>query len=207
MLLTDLDAVLGTAVGSAVEVVETVDFLTGHCRDPRVLELVLAVTAEMVVLAGLAPDLAAAAALARARLEDGSAAERFGRMVKALGGPGNFIERPTDAMPAAALVRPVLPEKSGTVAAMDAKAVGLTLVALGGGRKRPQDPIDVSVGLSDFAQIGDTVGSHRPLCVIHARDAASFEQAAARIRAAVEVSDEPPAPRGPIVLERIARRP
>ena len=207
MLLTDLDAVLGTAVGSAVEVVETVDFLTGRYRDPRVLALVLAVTAEMVVLAGLAPDLAAAQVLARARLEDGSAAERFGRMVAALGGPANFIERPMDSMPAAAVVRPVLPEKSGTVAAMDAKAVGLSLVALGGGRTRPQDPIDFSVGLTDFVQIGDSVGSDRPLCVIHARDEASFAQAAARIRAAVRVSDAPPGPQGPIVRERIARRP
>jgi thymidine phosphorylase len=207
MLLTDLDAVLGTAVGSAVEMVEAVDFLTGRHRDPRVLELVLAVTAEMVVLAGVAPDLSTAAALARARLEDGSAAERFGRMVKALGGPGNFIERPMDAMPAATFVRPVLPEKSGTVAAMDAKAIGLALVALGGGRKRPQDPIDLSVGFTDFAQLGDGVGSHRPLCVIHARDEANFNQAAARIRAAVRVSDGPPGPQGPIVRERIARRP
>jgi thymidine phosphorylase len=207
MLLTDLDAVLGTSVGSAVEVVETVDFLTGRYRDPRVLELVLAVTAEMVVLAGRAPDRAAAVTLARTRLADGSAAERFGRMVKALGGPGNFIERPMDAMPAAAVVRPVLPEKSGTVAAMNAKAVGLCLVALGGGRKRPQDPIDLSVGFTDFAQIGDSVGSDRPLCVVHARDEGSFAHAAQRIRAAVRVSDAPPTPQGPIVLERIARRP
>ena len=78
---------------------------------------------------------------------------------------------------------------------------------LGGGRKRPQDPIDFSVGFTDFARIGDSVGSDRPLCVIHARDEASFAQAAARIRAAIRVSDEPPAPQGPIVLERIARRP
>src|SRR5262249_57716995 len=106
-------------------------------------------------------------------LEDGSAGERFGRMVKALGGPANFVERPMDAMPVAAFVRPVLPERSGTVAAMDAKAVGLALVALGGGRKRPQDPIDLSVGFTDFAQLGDSVGSDRPLCVIHAPHAAS----------------------------------
>ena len=207
MLLTDLDTVLGTAVGSAVEVVETVDFLAGRRRDPRVLELVLAVTAEIVVLAGLAPDLPTARTLARARLDDGGAAERFGRMVEALGGPADFMDRPMDYMPAAAVVRPVFPDRDGTVAGMDAKAIGLVLGALGGGRKRPRDPIDFSVGLTDFVQVGDIVGGDRPLCVVHAADEAHFEEAAARIRAAVRVADGVPAPAGPIVLERIAGTP
>jgi thymidine phosphorylase len=206
MLLTDLDAVLGTAVGAAVEVVETVDFLTGRHRDPRVLELVLAVTAEMIVMAGLAPDLAAGEALARARLEDGSAAARFGAMVAALGGPAGFVADPMAHMPAAPVVRPATPARSGIVTGMDAKAVGLALVALGGGRRRPEEPIDLAVGFTAFAQPGDAVGPDRPLCLVHARDAASAEAAADRIRAAVRIGDTAP-PRRPIVLERLTRRP
>ena len=85
MLLSDLSCVLGTSVGNAVAVKETVDFLVGRRRDARVLDLVLSIVAEMVVLAGIEPDLGRARGLAAAKLEDGSAADRFGRMVRALG--------------------------------------------------------------------------------------------------------------------------
>ncbi len=90
MLLTDLNAFVGTAIGAATEVIETVDFLTGRHRDARVSELTLTVTAEMIVLAGLEADIEAARSLAVSRLEDGSAARHFGLMVAALGRPGRF---------------------------------------------------------------------------------------------------------------------
>jgi len=207
MLLTNLDAVLGTSVGSAVEVAETVDFLTGRYQDPRTKELVIEVTADMIRIAGLAPDLVAARALAEARLADGSAAGRFGRMVAALGGPADFMERPGEYLPKAAFVAPCFPQKVGYVAAMIAKDVGLALISLGGGRKKPDDPIDLTVGFTDFCQVGDAVGPDRPLCVIHARNEAEWEDAAARIRAAIRVSDTPPPPLGPIVIDRIERVP
>ncbi|MCP4382787.1 MAG: thymidine phosphorylase, partial [Hyphomicrobiales bacterium] len=207
MLLTDLDAVLGTSVGSAVEVQETVDFLSGACRDPRAKELVVAVTAEMIVLAGVAPDIVEARALAEARLDDGSAAERFDRMIAALGGPADFVARAADILPEAAVIRPVVPETNGYVAGMNAKAVGLALIAIGGGRKRPGDPIDLTVGFTDFCQVGDTVGADRPLCVLHTRNEAEWEEGASRIRAAVEISATEPSRPGPIVIDRIERRP
>ncbi|MCB1496818.1 MAG: thymidine phosphorylase [Bauldia sp.] len=207
MLLTDLNAFVGTAIGAATEVIETVDFLTGRHRDARVAELTLTVTAEMIVLAGLASDIEAARSLAASRLEDGSAAAHFGRMVAALGGPSDFVERPAHYLPAAGFIRPVLADGEGFVAGMNTKEIGLTLVALGGGRKLPEEAIDLSVGVTDFRQIGDAVGADHPLCVIHARDEAEWERAAARVRAAVQISDtQPPAP-GPIIIDRIERRP
>ncbi|MCB1503272.1 MAG: thymidine phosphorylase, partial [Bauldia sp.] len=207
MLLTDLNAVLGTSVGSAVEMQETVDFLAGTYQDPRTKELVIEVTVEMIRIAGLAPDLAAARALAEARLADGSAADRFGRQIAALGGPADFIARPEHYLPKAAVVAPCYPASPGYVAAMNAKGVGLALIALGGGRKKPDDPIDLAVGFTAFCQIGDAVGPDRPLCVIHARNAAEWEDAASRVRAAITVADTAPAPLGPIVIERIERAP
>ncbi len=207
MLLTDLDRVLGTAVGSAVEMVETVDFLTGAYRDPRVEELVLDVTAEMVALAGLAPDVETARAMASTRLADGAAADHFGRMLAMLGGPADFVARPGHYLPAANIVRPLHPAESGFVAGMDARAVGLALIALGGGRRRPDDPIDLTVGFTDFCQVGDQVRGDTPLCTIHARNTAEWEDAAARLRASIRISATPPTPLGPIVVERIARQP
>jgi thymidine phosphorylase len=207
MLLTDLDSVLGTTVGNAVAVAETVDFLTGKRRDRRTLELVLSLTAEMIVLAGLAGDLDAARKLALAKLDDGAAAERFARMISAMGGPADFVDKATAYLPAASVVRPVYAARSGFVSGMNAREIGLTLVALGGGRKRPDETIDLAVGLSEFAEVGAVVDRGRPLCVIHARDDDAYEAAARRVRGAVEVSEQKPRAQGPIVKERLARRP
>ena len=184
---------------------ETVDFLLGRHRDGRVLDLVLSIVAEMAVLAGVERDPAAARRLAQARLEDGSAAERFGRMVEALGGPGDFVEKASAYLPAAPVVRPVLPETAGFVSGMDAGAIGHALVELGGGRKHPEGEIDLSVGFTAFAPVGAEVSRERPLAVVHARDERDFARAAERIRSAVQVRPEPPAAAGPIVKERIAR--
>ena len=207
MLLTDLNAVLGTSVGSAVEMQETVDFLTGRYQDPRTKELVIEVTADMVRIAGVAPDMTAARALAAARLADGSAAERFGRMIAALGGPADFMQRPEHYLPEAAVVAPCYSAAEGYVTAMNAKGVGLALIALGGGRKKPDDPIDLTVGFTEFCQVGDAVGPEKPVCVIHARNQVEWEDAASRVRAAITVADAPPAPLGPIVVDRIERAP
>jgi thymidine phosphorylase len=207
MLVTDLNSVLGTSVGSAVEMVETVDFLSGRYQDPRAKELVIEVTADMIRIAGVAPDMEAARKLAEAKLADGSAAEHFQKMVAALGGPPDFIEQAARHLPQAAVIAPVYPEGEGYVAAMNAKEVGLALIALGGGRKRPDDPIDLTVGFTDFRQIGDEVGPRKALCTIHARNEAEWDEAAGRIRAAITVSPAKPKPLGPIVIERIERHP
>lgn len=207
MLLTDLDCVLGTTVGNAVGVVETVDFLTGRERDPRVLELVLEIVAEMALMAGVVADLDAGRALALARLEDGSGADRFGRMIAALGGPVDLVADPARHLPGAAVVQAVLPEAAGYVAGMDAKEIGLALVGLGGGRKRPDEVIDFGVGITHMAAVGAAVGPDAPLCVVKARTDAEWEAAAARIRAAVRVTDAAPAPLPSIIKEKLRRAP
>jgi thymidine phosphorylase len=190
MLLTDLSSVLGTSVGNAVAVQETVDFLLGRHRDARVLDLVLAIVAEMVALAGIEPDPARARSLGAAKLEDGSAANRFGRMVGALGGPGDFVERAKDYLPTASVVRPVPAETAGFVVGMDAGAIGHALVELGGGRKHPDEKIDLSVGITDIAPIGAAVSPEGRLCVIHARDEDDFDRAARQIRAAMRIESK-----------------
>jgi thymidine phosphorylase len=206
MLLTDLDAVLGTSVGNAVAVGEAIDVLTGRAADPRVLELVLAVTAEMVVMAGLAGHIGVARGLAEARLADGSGAERFERMVAALGGPDDILDPDAGHLPVAPVTRAVEPARKGFVAGMDARAIGHALVAIGGGRTRPDDEIDLAVGVTRVAGIGEAVGPDRPLCVVHARDEAGASLAAERIRKAFRVDDERVTP-GPIVHARLERRP
>jgi thymidine phosphorylase len=199
-LLTDMDEVLGTTAGNALEVRESIDHLTGRSREPRLHEVTIALAAAALVRAKLAPDDEAGRAAAQKALDDGSAAERFGAMVAALGGPSDFVENPD--LPAASVSRPVAPERPGYVTRVDARAVGLVVTGLGGNRRREDDQIDYGVGLADVAPIGAEVGPDRPLAIVHARGDASAVEAATALLAAVHVGPEPPAER-PVLLSRV----
>ena len=202
-LVTDMNQVLGRTAGNALEVREAVDFLSGERRERRLLEIVTALSAELLRLGGLAAgDEEARAAVAKA-LASGAAAERFARMVAALGGPGGIVDAPGAHLPAAPVLLAVAPDSEGFVRAMDTRALGVAVMRLGGGRRRATDAIDPAVGLSDVAAIGEAVGAERPLCRVHARREAEARAAAAAVRAAISVG-EGPAEAPPPVYERIA---
>jgi thymidine phosphorylase len=206
-LLTDMDEVLGTSAGNAVEVLESVDYLTGAAREPRLHEVTLALAASLLVQGGLHPDEDAARAAAQDALDSGAAAERFARMVAELGGPADLLERPSEHLAAAAVRRAVAPERPGVVTGMDCRAVGLVITGLGGNRASEQDRIDPAVGLTEIAPTGAEVGPDRPLAVVHARDEAGADAAEAALRAAVRVGDAAPetVPTRPAVAGRIER--
>ncbi len=191
-LITDMNQVLGHSAGNAVEVTETLDYLTGRHRDSRLHEVVIALCTEMLLLGKLADTPEDARERLTQALDSGRAAEIFGRMVAALGGPADFLERPGDYLPAAAVSHPVLPETSGFVSEIDTRAVGVAVVTLGGGRRRASDSIDYAVGLTGIAGPGAEVGSDRPLAIVHARDEAAAQAAAAEVRAAMRIEDERP---------------
>ena len=195
---------LASAAGNAVEVQNAVDFLTGAHRDKRLEAVTLALASELLVLGGRAESADWAHALAEAALENGQAAEIFQKMVSALGGPADFVESPKKHLPTAKVVRPALPETKGVVASVDTRALGLAVVALGGGRTRAEDSIDHAVGLTALAGIGDEVGPDRPLALVHARDDGAAEAAAAAIRAAYTLG-EPPQDRR-LIYERISSK-
>ena len=202
-LLTDMGQVLGDHVGNALEVHEAIDFLTGRRRETRLAAVTTALAGELLVLGGLARDRAEAAAAVERALGSGAAAERFARMVTALGGPADFVAGAARHLPAAPVQRPVAPIAAGFVTAVDARALGLLLIELGGGRRRAEDAIDTAVGLADVRGVGDAVDAHRPLAVIHARTVAQAEAAAAALRCAVSVGEVAPPAIGSPVLGRI----
>jgi thymidine phosphorylase len=196
-----MNQVLGRSAGNAVEVRESVDHLTGAAHDERLVEVTLALSAELLVLGGVFSDVSGARAAAERALSGGAAAERFSAMVAELGGPSDLVERADAHLRAAPFARAVDPVDAGRVAAVDVRAVGIAVVGLGGGRARETDPVDHSVGFTDVAALGERVGpGERPLAVVHARDEASAERAANELRRAVTVGDgsvEPP----PTVME------
>jgi thymidine phosphorylase len=199
-VLTDMDRVLGRTAGNAVEVREAIDHLTGAAHDERLREVTLALSAELLVLGGVERDARAAYAAAERALDGGAAAERFAAMVRELGGPVELVDAPERCLPAAPIVVPAEPIEAGTVAAVDVRAVGLAVVALGGGRARETDPVDHSVGLTDVAGAGERVGpGQRPLALVHAADEAAAERAAETLRAAYALGDDAPATPSPVI--------
>ncbi|AIN17377.1 thymidine phosphorylase [Yersinia rochesterensis] len=201
-LLTDMNQVLASSAGNAVEVREAVRFLTGEYCNPRLLEVTMALCVEMLLSGGLAQDDADARAKLQTVLDNGKAAEIFGRMVAAQKGPSDFVERYDSYLPAAMLSKPVFTEQSGIITAMDTRALGMAVVSLGGGRRRATDPIDYSVGLTDMARLGATVDGQQPLAVIHANNEDDWQQAADAVRAAITLGDKKPE-ETPVIYRRI----
>ncbi|NEU11984.1 thymidine phosphorylase [Methylobacterium sp. BTF04] len=187
-LVTDMDSPLASAAGNAIEIAYTIDYLTGRAREPAFHAITVELAAEMLVLGGLSPDLAAARGRLVECLETGRATEVFSRMVAALGGPADLVEVPERYLPTAPVVRRIVPEESGFVASVATREIGLAVIALGGGRTRPQDDIDPCVGFTGLPRVGDAVGPDRPLGTIHARDEAAADHAEAALRVAYRIT-------------------
>ncbi|HTE82477.1 MAG TPA: thymidine phosphorylase [Reyranella sp.] len=202
-LITDMDQVLGRDVGNALEVMEAVAYLTGEgTRDPRLHEVVMALAGEMLALGDLAPRIAAGRARAEAALDDGRAAEKFARMVAALGGPDDVLEHPGRYLARAPVIKPCTAARPGHVVGMNAREVGIAVVGLGGGRSHADDAIDPSVGFTEFIDVGTRVRTDSPLCLVHASSEADADEAIARLRKAIRIGEPVPPPR-PVVIDRI----
>ncbi|MBG6247066.1 thymidine phosphorylase [Candidatus Symbiopectobacterium sp. PLON1] len=191
-LLTDMNQVLASSAGNALEVREAVRFLTGEHRNSRLYDVTMSLCIEMLLAGRLAENSDEARQRLQAVLDNGRAAEVFGRMVAAQGGPTDFVEQMGAYVPAAVLSKPVFATRSGVITAMDTRALGMAVVALGGGRRQAGDAIDHSVGLDAVVSLGDSVDALRPLAVIHANSETAWQAAAQAVRAAISIGDEPP---------------
>ncbi|AXA92230.1 thymidine phosphorylase [Massilia sp. YMA4] len=201
-LLTDMNESLAPAAGNAVEVRCAVDYLTGKARPARLHEVTMALCAEMLVLGKLAANETEARAKLQASLDSGAAAERFAKMVTALGGPADFVERMDQHLDRAPVIVEVPALQSGYAAATNCRGLGLAVVSLGGGRRRPQDAIDFAVGLTNLAELGQKVDAGQPLAIVHARSEEAAKQAVAEVQAAYTIADTAPAA-NPIVYRTI----
>lgn len=190
--ITDMNQALGSTAGNAVEVIEAVDYLTGARRNPRLHEVTMALCAQMLILTNLARNEEDAHQQLQRALDSGAAAEKFGHMVHALGGPADFIDNPMAAMPQAPVTLPVYPEQHGFLQQVATRELGLVVVELGGGRTNPADPVDHAVGITDLMAIGDAVSLDRPLAMIHARSQEAAEHAANQLRQCLTIGQVKP---------------
>src|SRR5690606_7071680 len=169
-LITDMNEPLASAAGNGLEVRNAVDFLTGAHQDPRLREVTLALCAEIALMTGKAVTPDAARALVEQALDTGRATEHFASMVAALGGPADFVDNMDAHLAPAPIIRDVFATGQGTISSIDTRAVGMAVVALGGGRATPTDAIDHRVGFDRLAPLGAMADTSSPIARIHAAD-------------------------------------
>lgn len=191
-LMTDMSQSLGHSAGNALEVIEVMETLTGSSVNEALWDVTAALGGEVLMLVGKAESLDDGAALIDAAIESGRAAELFGRMVAALGGPLDFVERYPDRLPSAPVMLPVPAPRRGFVGRVNGRALGEAVVRLGGGRLVGSDRINPSVGLTGLAVIGEEMAAGEALALVHAADQAKAEAAVAAVLAAYELVEEAP---------------
>lgn len=186
-LITDMNQPLAPALGNALEVAASMRVLTGAETGP-LLDLSAALGGEVLARAGLAADAEAGAQAMRDAVSDGRAAEIFGRMVAAMGGPTDFADSWAQVLPEATVIREVTAPEAGIVSAIDGEALGLAVVDLGGGRKVESDVVDPAVGLTDLPRHGVHVQAGHPIARIHASREDAADAAAEAVQRAITIS-------------------
>ncbi|NNL35554.1 MAG: thymidine phosphorylase [Silicimonas sp.] len=199
-LITDMNQPLAPAAGNALEVAVVMEALTAP-KNSRLVELSLALGAELMVLAGMETAPEVAAVKLRDALQSGAAAEVFDRMVADLGGPGGFSESWRQRLPEANVIREIEAPSTGHVSAIDGHAVGLAVVRMGGGRLKEGDRIDPSVGFSEIVTLGAEVAKGQPLARLHAVSEKAAQAAERAFLDAVTIGAEPEA--RPLIHARV----
>jgi pyrimidine-nucleoside phosphorylase len=202
-LLTAMDRPLGRACGNALEVEESILALRGE-GPPDLMSVTYALGAEMLVLAGVAPDHDAARRRMEQAIGTGRAAEHFQKIIEAQGGNPAVVDDPA-LLPQAAEVELYAAPRRGFVARVEPRAVGRGITALGGGRTTMEDKLDLSVGFMISVRPGDWVEQGEPMASIFARDRAGVESGKATLRAAITIADEADPPL-PLVSHRVTAR-
>jgi len=190
-LVTDMNQPLASSVGNALEVAETMRVLTGE-KNGALADMTIALGGIALVCSGLAKDVESGADMIAKTLADGRAAEKFGLMVGAMGGPVRFVEDWRRFLPEATVIREMLAPNAGYISAIDGQAIGLVVVGLGGGRQVESDKIDLSVGLSEVLPLGARVEKGQPMLRIHAAREAQADIVEAQLREVIKINVNAP---------------
>lgn len=202
-LITDMNEPLAESAGNALEVLDAVRFLRGENTRSRLDSVVMSLSAELLVLGGLAKERDEARAQLKKALDSGKAAEVFEKMVAGLGGPGDLVARPMEYLPVAEVRAEVPALSGGWVDRIDTRELGMAVVELGGGRKRAEDGIDYAVGLSGFVELGQNLEEGEALCQVHARSEDDAARAIARVQKSIALSEDQSSGQ-PVVYEVIS---
>jgi len=188
-MITDMNQPLGDTIGNALEIKEVIDYLTDVRQESRLHEVVLALAAEMLVVAGLVDSTDKGIQKAKDVLDNGHAAETFEKMVSELGGLNDILKNSDSHFKSASVVKPIPASQSGYVSEIDTRAVGLAVVELGGGRKKASDSIDHSVGFTHVLGLGEKVEAGQALGYVHAQNEDQANLSIQLVNDAYSISD------------------
>jgi pyrimidine-nucleoside phosphorylase len=199
-LITDMDQPLGLAIGNFLEVRECIECLQG--RGPRdEVDLTVQQAGWMLALGGISRNATEGETLARARLGDGSAWERFLQNVEFQGGDTEVLLHP-ERGPRASVVKPLKAGSAGFVRRVDAYKTGVASVILGAGRSRKEDRVLPGVGITLSRTQGDRVDTGDELCLVHGEDEQKADEACRIMESAFSLSEKKIMP-GRRLLEEI----
>ena len=189
-LLTDMNQPLGRTAGNALEIIESIECLQGKHAGEDLMNITLALTAEMLVLGKKAPNTVEALGILQKHIDSGAAFAKF-KEVAALQGADVATLDDVSKLPHASIVRPFLAPSTGYLAKVDAESIGRAVLVLGGNRQKTDDIIDYAVGTADLAKIGDKVERGQPLVTLHANSEDKLAQAVNYIEQAFTIVDTP----------------
>jgi thymidine phosphorylase len=201
-LITDMNEPLASCAGNAIEVARVLDCLTMADVDSRLYDVSVALGGALLNASGLVRTTSEGDEKLRDAIQSGKAAEKFGQMVAAQGGPADLIERYREILPKAPVTLPVFGLSNGFVNEIDTTELGMTVVGLGGGRAQLGDTLDLSVGLVDLAGIGMLIDEETPIAVVHAASADAAQIAAGKVRNAYQIAPTPIA-ENPLIIETV----
>jgi thymidine phosphorylase len=190
-VISDMSQPLAPALGNALEVAEVMRVMTLSPKGPLV-DICAALGGVLLANAKLADDVQTGAELILNAIRDGRAAERFAQMIAGMGGPVKFAENWARFLPEATVIREVSAEQSGYITAIDGEALGMAVVAMGGGRSVETDRINPAVGYSDVVRLGAKVSKGHPLAVVHAGRPDRADAAERALRAAITIGSTKP---------------
>jgi thymidine phosphorylase len=167
-IITDMNQVLGASAGNALEIIETIDYLTGKYQEPRLHQVVVSLAKAMLINTKLADDDKSAKTMVEKALSSGKAAEVFAKMISALGGDINLLENPWQSMQKAVVIKDVVADSDGFINAMQTRDIGMSIVAMGGGRLFNGQAIDHSVGFDEILPVGAAVKRGDIIARVHA---------------------------------------
>ena len=192
-LITDMNQVLGHSVGNATELTECVEFLnTPKNSNDRLLELTIELSAYMLKLSNLVPDLDTARIKSKEALESGKAASIFGEMVSELGGPSDLMENPEKHLKPMPIIGSIQSNSSGYISEIDVRAVGVSMIHLKAGRTKSTDSIDHGVGLSEIVSLGQWVNKGDSIAMAHCRDKDQLDFLKSNIPSLIQLSENMP---------------
>jgi thymidine phosphorylase len=187
-----MNQVLGTSAGNAVEMYETVKYLTGKQREPRLHAVVVALATSMLISAKVTATEEEAKTKINHALSSGAAAEIFSKMIAALGGPSNLMEAPWESMNKANVIKDVVATHSGYISAMQTRDIGMSIVGMKGGRTANGQMIDHTVGFDRILPVGTVINRGDVVARIHAADEDQAAKASQEYLTALSISEDKP---------------